>query len=172
MSEQAPTAIGKRMAFVAWIIGIALLTQFFGFWESKASNPNSRPDSYTKDGMIEVRLLQNRRGHYRVTGQINGKSADFMVDTGATDVVIPSALADRYQLVGTGQGLGLTANGYVALEKTLIPEIRIGEITLYNVRASLNPGMAAEQPILLGMSALSELELSQQQGVLSLTQRR
>ncbi|TNC82002.1 MAG: TIGR02281 family clan AA aspartic protease [Oleiphilus sp.] len=170
MTQANSTAIGKKMAFIAWIIGIILLTQVFGAWEKHQDNPNQAPDSTIMGDTVRVTLHQNRAGHYRSSGTINGKHAEFMIDTGATDIVIPASLAGLYGLKSTGQGLGLTANGYVALDKTLIDELSIGKITLYNVRASLNPGMTREQPVLLGMSALSELEMSQHQGVLNLTQ--
>ena len=172
MTAPKSVVLGKRMALIAWIIGIVLLTQVFGAWEKHQENPNQSPQSAMIGETARVTLQQNRQGHYRASGTINGRSAEFMVDTGATDIVIPAALASRYELRSTGQGMGLTANGYVPLEKTIVNDISIGDITLYNVRASLNPGMDAEQPILLGMSALSELELSHHQGVLSLTQYR
>jgi len=160
------------MALIAWIVGMLLLTQLFGAWEAKQRNPNSTPQSYSDVSKTEVILKKNRSGHYKVTGRINQRAAHFMVDTGATDVVIPSSLANDYQLSAYGQGLGLTANGYVELERTYLNELSIGDITLYNVRASLNPGMKADQPILLGMTALSQLELKQHQGTLTLTQHR
>lgn len=170
MPQDNSTAIGKKMAFIAWIIGIILLTQLFGAWEYHQDNPNRQPESAVSGNSVRVTLHQNRSGHYRSSGKINGRAAEFMVDTGATDIVIPASLADTYKLQSTGQGMALTANGYVELEKTIINELSIGKITLYNVRASLNPGMSREQPVLLGMSALSELEMSQHQGVLNLTQ--
>jgi len=170
---KAPTqVIGKRMAIVAWLAGMFVLTRLFGDWETKQHSPNKDPSSTVTQEEIIVQLLQNRQGHYRVEGKINGRNADLMIDTGATDVVIPKALANDFQLPSEGQSIGLTANGYVDLERTTIKALSIGQITLYNVRASINPGMAKDQPILLGMSALSQLELKQRQGVLTIVQHK
>jgi aspartyl protease family protein len=170
MTKSSPQVIGKRMAIIAWLAGIFVLTQLFGNWETNQRQPNKHPVSNLINDEIHVQLLQNRQGHYRVDGKINGSEAAFMIDTGATDVVIPKQLANQFQLTGEGKGIGLTANGYVDLERTVIKELSIGQITLYNVRASINPGMTKDQAILLGMSALSQLELKQHQGILTLVQ--
>lgn len=171
--NQSPTqSIGKRMSFIAWIIGILLLTQMFSVWERKQEQPNLSLQSHVDGNRASVVLASNKRGHYRSPGLINGSAADFVVDTGATDVVIPQSLQQRFGLSDLGDGLGLTANGYVSLQKTVIEELSIGPITLYNVRASLNPAMPAEQPILLGMSALGQLDIEQSQGVMTLSQYR
>jgi aspartyl protease family protein len=53
-----------------------------------------------------------------------------------------------------------TANGQVTVIKTLIKELRIGSIVLYDVAANINPGMKSDE-ILLGMSALKRVEFSQ-----------
>jgi len=93
-----------------------------------------------------------------------------MLDTGASDVVIPEALAGEYGLIGKGNSQSITANGIITVKQTRIQELSIGEIKLYNVRASINPGMDSSQAILLGMSALRHLELAQKDKQLTLTQ--
>ncbi len=161
---------GKNMAFIAWIIGIALLTQLFGAWEENQQFPNQSPaySESAEDRRLELR--QNRQGHYLVGGQINQKEALFMLDTGATDVVIPASLGERYGLQVFAQGRGMTANGPVDISHTRISELRLGPIVLYDVAASLNPGMGQDMPILLGMSALRKLEMSQKDKLLILKQ--
>jgi aspartyl protease family protein len=158
------------MAIIAWIIGMLLLTQLFGAWEEDQINPNRDPEYASLSGEHLVTLQQNRQGHYLVTGTINQKEAVFMLDTGATDVVIPQRLGDRYGLQAMGFGTGITANGLVDFSHTRIAELRIGAITLYDVDASLNPGMDEEMPILLGMSALRRLEMTQKDHTLILRQ--
>ncbi len=162
--------IGKGMAIAAWILGMVLLTRFFGNWEAQQINPNQNPNSVALNQSTQVILQQNRQHHYLVNGKVNSLPATFMLDTGATDVVIPAGLADTYGLEITGSGIGVTANGVVSLDKTVLHEVSIGDITLYNVRASITPGMDKNQPILLGMSALKQLDLNQQGDTLTLTQ--
>lgn len=161
---------GRTMAIIAWILGIVLLARFFGDYQESQFNPNQSPISSLEHDDVVVSLIANRQGHYIANGLINALPATFMLDTGATDVVIPEDLAHAYGLPSQGQGWGLTANGRVKVTRTTINTLSIGDITLYNVRASINPGMNKAQPILLGMSALQQLELSQTEGELTLIQ--
>jgi len=172
MQYEKTYTIGKKMAFVAWILGLFLLTRLFATWEESKEYPNKAPASVETNSQTSVTLKQNRHNHYLVGGMINRTPANFMIDTGATDVVVPSALASKFSLQSMGTSVGITANGYVQLERTTIKEISIAGIRLYNVRASINPGMDASQAILLGMSALAQLDLQQQQGTLTMTQHK
>jgi len=161
---------GKIMSLIAWLIGIALLTQFFAAREEKAFNPNADFYSTSDTQRAEIVLQQNKQGHYIVRGSVNSIPAIFLLDTGASDVVIPADLSTTYKLKGIGFSQGITANGTVVVEQTIIEELSIGSINLYNVRASINPGMSSSQPILLGMSALKRLELKQKNSLLTITQ--
>jgi len=158
------------MLYIFWILGLGLLAQFFGVWEQKQYNPNMNPDTAHNESKIHVELLRNRMGHYVANGLINSKAATFMLDTGATDVVIPSQLASSFGLVSKGEKQSITANGIVTVGHATIDTLSIGGITLYNIAASINPGMDKTQAILLGMSALKRLELSQVGETLTLTQ--
>jgi aspartyl protease family protein len=64
----------------------------------------------------------------------------------------------------------MTANGPVTVYSTRIAKLQLGEIVLYDVPADLNPGMNASNQILLGMSALSQVEFSQRDGMLLISQ--
>ena len=66
--------------------------------------------------------------------------------------------------------LDRTANGDITVYRTTLDRLRIGPLTLRNVRASINPNMRADDEILLGMSALKHLELITRDGVLTLRQ--
>ena len=158
------------MAIIAWVIGMVLLTQIFSDWQEDQYNPNQNPNSQNTNGEVSVSLSQNRFGHYVTSGSINGKPATFMLDTGATDVAIPADLATIYGLKNEGRGQSITANGIVDITKTTLKSLSIGGITLYNVRASYTAGMDRNQPILLGMSALRQLELIQKADELTLIQ--
>lgn len=157
------------MIALACIIGLGLLTIFFGEVEEHRRNPNQEPDSRIGANMIEVALDQNRQGHYVVTGAINGIPAEFLLDTGATDVVIPEAIANQLGLARGRAGRAMTANGYVTVYQTRIDHLAIGEIVLHDVRASINPAMPPPA-ILLGMSALTQVEFVQQGDSLTLRQ--
>jgi len=161
---------GKVMSIIAWVIGIALLTNYFADRQQQQINPNSQPASSTSLQNATVTLEQNRLGHYLVNGLVNDIPATFMLDTGASDVVIPAELASSYRLKEKGYNQSRTANGIITVGQTVIQELSIGTINLYNVRASINPGMDKSQPILLGMSALRKLELKQKNDTLTIIQ--
>lgn len=159
--EQDPTqSAGKWMVALAWICGFGLLVFVFSDLLEKQVNPNNSPESQRVGGQTEVRLKQNRQGHYVTTGYINGEEVVFLVDTGATDVAVPAHLATKLQLQAGREGLASTANGVVKIAESTIDTLRIGEIELHHVDANLNPGMKDDH-ILLGMSVLRQLEFTQ-----------
>ena len=151
---------GKWMYALAWVCGLGLLTFVFSDLLDRQENPNREPESVRLDNQTEVRLKQNRAGHYVTNGFINGEEVTFLVDTGATDVAIPAYLQEKLGLTATGSGMAQTANGVVRVARTSIDTLRIGDIVLHDVRANLNPGMNDNQ-ILLGMSVLRQLEFTQ-----------
>lgn len=158
------------MIFIACVIGMALLTLFFGEVEERQFNPNQNPSSLVNAQVTEVRLERNRYGHYVVTGTINNLPVDFLLDTGATDVVIPLDLGSQLGLTKGIAGKASTANGTITVYNTVIDKLTVGDISLYKVNASLNPAMGKGEGILLGMSALKEIDFIQRGDSLTLRQ--
>ncbi len=152
---------GKTFIWLAWIIGITLLVFVFQDLLDEQWNPNTQPEfRLTQSGKAEVILQQNRQGHYLTKGKINEQEVVFLLDTGATNVSIPAHIADKLQLQSKGSHIAQTANGNVRVYQTQLDQLTIGNIYLYNVSASINPGMKSDE-ILLGMSALKKVEFSQ-----------
>lgn len=151
---------GRGMLVAAWVIGLALLTWAFGVWEERKDNPNHSPLSRDINGVQEVILERNRSGHYVVTGEINGQEAVFLLDTGATDVVVSQDLANRAGLQAGARQIAQTANGRIEVRATRLDRLALGRIELRDVPASINPAMGG-QKVLLGMSALGQVEFSQ-----------
>ncbi len=170
MSTQPPgKRAGRVLLVLAWGAGLFLATRFFGAWEQRQENPNAIVSSQQGDGFIEVQLQGNALGHFVATGQINGQAVQFMLDTGATDVAIPSAVAER---LGLARGVPVTvstANGRSEGYRTRLDSVRLGAIELRDVRALVAPGLDGEQ-VLLGMSALKKLEFTQRGGTMLLRQ--
>ena len=169
MKTGSEKKIGQGMLILAMLIAMALMTYFFGKLEKNQRNPNQAPQSVSDTHFVDVILEQNRSGHYVTTGTINGIEVEFLLDTGATDVVVPAQLADELALVRGYKGRALTANGSVTVYSTTISQLSIGQISLQNVRASINPSMHTHG-ILLGMSALRELEFIQRGKFLTIRQ--
>lgn len=160
---------GKVLMILAWAAGIFLAARFFGDWEERQQNPNAVVTSQHRDGHIEVRLVGNRHGHFVSSGQINGRAVQFLIDTGATDVAIPGQLADSLGLRRGPSVMVSTANGNSLGFRTTVARLQLGEIVLHDVRALVAPGLQGDQ-VLLGMSAMKQLEFTQRGGTLLLRQ--
>lgn len=157
------------MLVLAWGAGLLLATRFFGEWEDHQRNPNRSPESVRGSGYVEVHLASSRQGHYLVGGQINGAPVTFLLDTGATQVAVPIELARRLGLQAGAPVLIGTANGQATAHRTRLGSLQLGDIHLQDVDALIAPGMDGAE-VLLGMSALKQLEFTQRAGTLVLRQ--
>ena len=157
------------MMAVAFLIAIALMALYFSGLEERKINPNSDPEALVLANAVEVPLERNRYGHYVVTGTINEHEVDFLLDTGATEVVIPEDTANAIGLKKGRRGQAMTAKGPITVRDTRIDTLVIGGIRLHDIDASINPHMTGA--ILLGMSALSQVEFTQSGNTLTLRQR-
>jgi len=157
------------MIVLAWVLALGLLTVFFDELLGWRENPNQRLQSSVEGGVREVVLQQNFQGHYVAPGTINGHPVVFLLDTGATTVSVPAALGPRLELSpGPAQPVS-TANGVITVYTTRIDDLGLGPIHLRGVRAHLNPRMDGDV-VLLGMSAMRQLELVQRGETLTLRQ--
>lgn len=121
------------------------------------------------ENAIEVRLQGNRGGHYLTGGYINGEPVTLLLDTGATMVAVPAGLASELGLRRGPAFMVTTANGMAESFRTRIDRLQIGDIELRDVDAAIVPGMGSDD-VLLGMSALRQLDFSQRGGELLLRQ--
>lgn len=160
---------GRILLMVAWIAGLFLATRYFAGREEHEANPNAQVASQHGQGFIEVQLAGNRQGHFVASGMINQLPVQFMLDTGATDVAIPASVASRLTLQ-RGMPVQInTANGRTEGYRTQLDEVKLGDIVLRDVRAVVTPGLTGDQ-VLLGMSALRQLEFTQRGGNMLLRQ--
>jgi aspartyl protease family protein len=105
-------------------------------------------------------LLRNRNGHYVFDGEINRHKVTFLVDTGATITAIPGGL-QRTLGLKAGPAISMsTANGLTTAYLTRLDQLAIGEIELFDINASIIPGMGVDE-VLLGMNVLKHFELIQ-----------
>ena len=159
----------RVMLILAWIVALALATYWFGNWEEQRDNPNRQLQSVHGDGYIEVRLASSRGGHYVLDGKINTRTVTFLLDTGATAVAVPQKLASELGLQPGAPVQIRTANGTVTGWRTRLDLLQLGDIQLHDVAALITPGMDGDE-VLLGMSALKQLEFTQKGGTLVLRQ--
>ncbi|MDA0260716.1 MAG: TIGR02281 family clan AA aspartic protease [Proteobacteria bacterium] len=110
----------------------------------------------TADGV--VRLRAQRDGHYYIDATIGRRAIRFLVDTGASTVVLSPADAERVGIdlsrVTFSQRLR-TAGGIVRGAPIVIRELNLGSIRLANISAIINESPMSHS--LLGVSALEQL---------------
>ena len=96
--DKQQRGMGKSMIIASWIVLLALLTMLFSHLLDQQHNPNQDLQGQGLGQVKEVSLQRIRDGHYIANGSINGVPFVFLLDTGATDVAISTALARRLQL--------------------------------------------------------------------------
>jgi aspartyl protease family protein len=122
-----------------------------GLWQDINQNPNQTRVSDA--GQIVV--PRARDGHYYLSLRINGADLRFVVDTGATDMVLTQSDATRAGLNPdqlSYLGRANTANGEVKTAFVRLDTVALGDVTDRNVSAVVNGGEMEQS--LLGMGYL------------------
>lgn len=118
--------------------------------------PPANPDD--NDDFLNYVVEPGPGGHYLVDAVVNGTPVRFLVDTGASDVVLTMEDAERLGLdprtLRFTQRFA-TANGEVRGAPVVLRELRIGQFSLFDLPASVNEGPLSIS--LLGMSFLGRL---------------
>lgn len=119
-----------------------------------------------------VTLYADTQGHFVSECKINGMALKFLVDTGATHVTLNSGDA-QYAKIDYKRGKPVqvsTANGVVSAYFVIIANLKIGNISLSQVPATILEG-GSPSMVLLGMSALNRMEMKRQDIALTLTKK-
>lgn len=133
-----------------FIGGIAVV----GLWQD-IRGYTTRPSTVITSG-DQIEIMRSRGGMFLLEGRVNGVTVDFLVDTGASNLVLSQEDARRVGLDPETLpyfGEASTANGTVKLAFVTLESVEIAEHLSRNVRASVNGG---ELDIsLLGMDYLN-----------------
>jgi clan AA aspartic protease (TIGR02281 family) len=119
------------------------------------SDDEGEPDH---DPDLEYVIQAGAGGHFLIEAVVNGAPVDFLVDTGASNIVLTLADAERLGLQPETLRFTqrfATANGEVRGAPVVLREIRVGQFSLFDLPASVN-----EAPLrvsLLGMTFLERL---------------
>ena len=116
-------------------------------------------------------LTADVAGHFYTTGNINGSSVRFLVDTGASMISLGASDARRIGIdASRGQrGVTNTANGQAVVSRVKLDTVRVGEIVLNNVDALVHQ---QDMPmVLLGMSFLNRMEMQRNGETMTLKKR-
>ncbi|MFN3231769.1 MAG: TIGR02281 family clan AA aspartic protease [Alphaproteobacteria bacterium] len=142
--------------------GIAILYSFryeFGVIGDRVAANFSPAKGFEESDGKSVSFFADESGHYLVEAEVEGQMILFMVDTGASDVVLTPEDARRLRYDPADLKYTRyynTANGTVRGAPVTLEWVGIGPVYLRNVRASVNE---ADMGIsLLGMSFLGRLE--------------
>jgi aspartyl protease family protein len=118
-----------------------------------------------------VTLVADSRGQFMTTGSINGAVIQMLVDTGATFVALGVVDARRMGInyLQGERAMSRTANGMARVYKVKLESVKVGDISLTNVDATIHE---SEMPFaLLGMSFLNRVEMRREGTDLTLTKR-
>jgi aspartyl protease family protein len=137
-----------------------------------ASPPRVAMPTQISTGGRTVQLEGDARGHFRVDARVDGRSIDFLVDTGASAVVIRESDAARLGIFPRPSeyiGRTQTANGVAKYAPVRLNRIEINGITVRDVDAAVMDDDALKTN-LLGMTFLRQVKFSQAHGRLVLEQ--
>jgi aspartyl protease family protein len=122
---------------------------------------------------VVVQITPDAAGMYLVNGSINGFATRFVVDTGATLVAMNRNEARRigldYKLNGL-EGTAQTASGVATAYYLELDRVRVGEIELHDVDATVIDGDHPAE-VLLGNSFLGRLDMKRDGRLLELRKK-
>lgn len=148
--------MGKMAQYAAiWGFIFVGAVVVIGLWEDLRNTTTTRQSVATEEGSTIVEVPRNQDGHYYLMLTINDEKVRFVVDTGATDLVLTQADAKRVGLDPNDLqffGRAMTANGEVRTAQVTLGTVVLGGVEERGVRAVVNEGQMRES--LLGMSYL------------------
>jgi aspartyl protease family protein len=113
----------------------------------------------SSSGQHRMELASGRDGHFHADARIDGRQIDFLVDTGASLVVLresDAAMIGIRPMRSDYTATVTTANGKLKAAPIKLARIEIGDITVFDVPALVLPDEALSQN-LLGIAFLSRL---------------
>jgi clan AA aspartic protease (TIGR02281 family) len=115
------------------------------------TSPLGTGASESSDHVIRIKAAGD--GHYYIKGSADGVPLEFMIDTGASNIVLPKEVAERLHVGPLSFTVPTyTANGVTQSAQVTIRNLTIGPYTVNDVPAWANGG-PLDTP-LLGMSWL------------------
>lgn len=148
---------GHITALVLWLI---LFGAVYLFLDAKMQ-PQVATVTSLDVARGEVVIQRSRDGHYYVGGAINGQPLTFMVDTGASTVVVSADLAVKIGLTRGEPTQFKTAGGMVWGETVSDQTVVAGGIQLKGLRVGVVMQMDQRGYALLGQNFLRHIDVIQ-----------
>lgn len=158
--EGQTAADQKRGKSLYWAAIVAIMLGLTALFQGVTRNNQLAQSVLTSDGEVALVLNRQRDGHYYAEGAINGSAVAFLVDTGASDVALSSAVARSLGLEFGPEITVMTAAGPVRGWITRLDQIQVGPLLLRNVRATVTDKLGEQA--LLGMSFLKHFSMIQE----------
>ena len=152
LSHRQSVGRSLRQAGLWALIFIGVIAAY-GLWSDLQGSVLPRQSVFVEEGRIEIPRSPN--GHYHMTLEVNGTPVRFVVDTGATDIVLSAEDARRVGIDPESLafiGAARTANGTVSTARVWLDEVRLGGFADRSVPALVNGGEM--EGSLLGMTYL------------------
>ncbi|WP_335946049.1 retropepsin-like aspartic protease family protein [Salipiger bermudensis] len=152
------TRLGLKLQYLGvWALILLGAIAAVGLWGDIRQTVMPQQAVFAEDGRVELPRAPD--GHYYVSLDLNGVPTRFVIDTGATGMVLSRNDAERAgltpdQLIFRGQAN--TANGMVRTAPVRLESVALGPFTDRNVRAYVNEGEMRTS--LLGMSYLQRFD--------------
>lgn len=138
---------------MAWVFIFVGVIAAYGLWEDIRTTVGPAPQMTVSGQTVEV--PRSFDGHYYLPVLVNGEPITFLVDTGASQIVLSAQDARRVG-VDPAQlnyfGRAATANGEVRTAPVRLNNVALGPITDTDVSAWVNEGQMDQS--LLGMDYL------------------
>ena len=129
---------------------------------------DARRASVNDQSADSVTVTRDAHGVYSLPGSINGRSVNFIVDTGASFTTISGDFARTLGINDCVQvGVTHTANGDAPMCRVKVTSLSFGGFNYSDISISLNPTM--QGVALLGNDLLSGFKVNQQAGVMVLS---
>ena len=161
------TEESKLNPFLIGLLAAIVMAAAFGLksgtlWKTSPTAQSARSEDAvtpTKDAPHSVRLRKKTNGQFVARAEVNGEALDFLIDTGASAVILRSADAERAGVDTAALAFTTpieTANGPTLAASVQIRSITIGAIRVDHVEALVaKPGSLNES--LLGITFLRRL---------------
>jgi aspartyl protease family protein len=153
---------------LAWGLIFVGIMAGYGLW-SDIRRDVMPMQEVVADGVVEVPRAED--GHYYLTLMIDGSAVPFMVDTGASGMVLAAKDAEGLGIdLQTLRFLGQasTANGVVRTARVTLEQVELGPFTNDNFQAFVTEGELDQS--LLGMDYLGQFRMEFADGKLILRQ--
>lgn len=158
MFVQNRERLGRKLQYLAaWGLIFLGAIAAVGLWGDIRQTVMPSQAVFADEGRVELPRAPD--GHYYVSLDINGVPTRFVIDTGATGMVLTQHDAERAGLDAgnlTFHGEASTANGVVRTAPVRLDTVALGPFTDRDIRAYVNGG--SMRTSLLGMSYLQRFE--------------